>query len=68
MWERRCEGDEQQTDSFVLGVCTGGIDWMTRAELAEAIPPAYTEFLGKQLIEYIKEQEINNGTQTFNHN
>lgn len=27
---------------------------MTRAELAEAIPPAYTEFLGKQLIEYIK--------------
>lgn len=31
---------------------------MTRAELAEAIPPAYTEFLGKQLIEYIKEQEV----------
>lgn len=35
---------------------------MTRAELAEAIPPAYTEFLGKQLIEYIKEQEERNGT------
>lgn len=32
---------------------------MTRAELAEAIPPAYTEFLGKQLIDYIKEQERN---------
>lgn len=30
---------------------------MTRAELAEAIPPAYTEFLGKQLIEYIKGTE-----------
>lgn len=30
---------------------------MTRAELAEAIPPAYTEFLGKQLIEYIRKQE-----------
>jgi hypothetical protein len=30
---------------------------MTRAELAEAIPPAYTEFLGKQLIEYIKVTE-----------
>lgn len=29
---------------------------MTRAELAEAIPPAYTEFLGKQLIAYIKGQ------------
>ena len=50
------------------GFALGGIDWMTRAELAEAIPPAYTEFLGKQLIEYIKEQEDNNGTQTFNHN
>jgi len=28
-----------------------GIDWMTKEELNEAIPPAYTEFIGKQLIE-----------------
>jgi DNA (cytosine-5)-methyltransferase 1 len=35
------------------GFAMGGIDWMNRAELAEAIPPAYTEFLGKQLIEYL---------------
>lgn len=27
-----------------------GIDWMTRKELAQAIPPAYTEWLGKQLM------------------
>ena len=39
------------------GFALGGIDWMTRAELAEAIPPAYTEFLGKQLIEFIRKQE-----------
>jgi DNA (cytosine-5)-methyltransferase 1 len=27
-----------------------GIDWMHRDELNEAIPPAYTEFIGRQLI------------------
>lgn len=27
-----------------------GIDWMTGDELSEAIPPAYTNFIGKQLI------------------
>ena len=27
-----------------------GIDWMTRDELAQAIPPAYTEWIGKQII------------------
>ena len=37
------------------GFALGGIDWMNRAELAEAIPPAYTEFLGKQLMEHLKE-------------
>ena len=28
-----------------------GIDWMIWSELVEAIPPAYTEHLGKQIIE-----------------
>lgn len=28
-----------------------GIDWMTKNELNEAIPPAYTEFIGKQLLQ-----------------
>lgn len=27
-----------------------GINWMARSELSEAIPPAYTEFIGQQLI------------------
>jgi DNA (cytosine-5)-methyltransferase 1 len=32
-----------------------GIDWMSRYETSQAIPPAYTEFLGKQLMGVIHE-------------
>lgn len=30
-----------------------GIDWMTKHELNESLPPAYTEHLGRQLIEQL---------------
>jgi DNA (cytosine-5)-methyltransferase 1 len=33
-----------------------GIDWMTKNELNESIPPAYTEFLGRQLLQAIATQ------------
>lgn len=31
-----------------------GIDWMSSDELSEAIPPAYTEFIGKHLIQTLQ--------------
>lgn len=30
-----------------------GIDWMTQSELSQAIPPVYTEWLGKQMLKLI---------------
>jgi len=30
-----------------------GIDWMTWNEIKEAIPPAYTEYIGKYLMKYL---------------
>ncbi len=34
-----------------------GIDWMTKSELNEAIPPAYTEFLGSQILTWLNDHD-----------
>lgn len=33
--------------------CMGGIDWMNRDELSQAIPPQYTEHIGAQLLAHL---------------
>jgi DNA (cytosine-5)-methyltransferase 1 len=35
-----------------------GIDWMNRDELSEAIPPAYTQFIGEQLLEQLNRAAV----------
>jgi DNA (cytosine-5)-methyltransferase 1 len=41
-----------------------GIDWMTRDELAQAIPPAYTHHIGDQLIRAIEGTHATTGERT----
>lgn len=37
-----------------------GIDWMMGKELSQAIPPAYTEFIGEQLLQVLEGGDVTN--------
>lgn len=53
------EGDYIQPVGHFIGVAYARkqmrIDWMTREELAHAIPPPYTEYIGNQFKKYINQ-------------
>lgn len=46
-WVRKRLGFNPTIEDYRLAM---GIDWMNRDELSEAIPPAYTEWIGAQLV------------------
>lgn len=43
-----------KADSVALWAKAMGITWMNRAELTQAIPPAYTEFIGRYMLQALK--------------
>lgn len=54
---RRKDGKSRPDSvSIEIGRATMGIDWMNMDELAEALPPVYTRFLGEQLLAYVESE------------
>jgi DNA (cytosine-5)-methyltransferase 1 len=47
--------NEREHLSVAVGRAVMGCEWMTRDELSEAIPPAYTTFIGAQLMQALEQ-------------
>lgn len=54
---RPAKGMNETQAKLYFGFALGGIDWMSLKELTQAIPPCYTEFIGKQIIEHINKKD-----------
>lgn len=48
------EYSHSRQTTFPIAQRLMGIDWMTRDEMKEAIPPAYTEYIGAQLLRAVE--------------
>ena len=49
---RKAQGGKRDFIKEQIAMC---IDWMDKNELAQAIPPAYTEYIGEYLLQAVKE-------------
>lgn len=50
LWTRKDGSEQRAPRNLADAQGAMGIDWMEWRELAESIPPAYTEYIGKQII------------------
>lgn len=50
VWTRKDGTEQRAAKTLPQARAAMGIDWMQWRELAESIPPAYTEWIGKQII------------------
>jgi DNA (cytosine-5)-methyltransferase 1 len=53
LWTRADGTQQRAAKSVAQAAAAMGIDWMNWRELCEAIPPAYTEFIGEQLLAHL---------------
>ena len=51
------KGNKYQHATVAEARLAMGIDWMTQKELSQSIPPAYTEWIGRQLLSVLSQRE-----------
>lgn len=56
LWTRTDGSELRAARTLEEGRVAMGIDWMSWEDLTEAIPPVYTEHIGRQLIAHLKEK------------
>lgn len=55
LWTRKDGSVQRAAASLAEGQRAMGIDWMEWRELAESIPPAYTQWIGEQFAHHLEE-------------
>jgi len=55
LWQRVDGTQQRAAVSLEQAQRAMGVDWMNWREVAESIPPAYTEFIGTQLLAHVNE-------------